>query len=176
MSEKKLLNFIITEGVLLLCLGLGMLLIPKLTPISFANALCFSFLVYGLYKTINGILIRNYAGYFMMNIISGLILFVTGFIILFSAFFDIFPITSLTGLYFITESLTTSAFAFRGRSLLRLRASAFILSLFQLFLGMFVILCIPPSAIWVAGLFAGIDFLLSGVILINIYYGTVYRY
>ncbi len=176
MSEKKILNCILTEGVLLLCLGIGMLLLPKLTPISFVNTLSFSFLLYGLYKTINGVLIRHYAGYFLLNIISGIILFITGFILLFSSFFNIMPVISLLGIYFIIESLTTNAFAFRGRSLLRVRASAFILSLFQLFLGVFTILFVPPSAIWLAGLLGGIDFLLGGIVFMNIYYGTVYRY
>ena len=52
MSEKRLLNFIFIEGALLTLLGLCVLILPKLTSISFGVMLSVAFIVYGFYKII----------------------------------------------------------------------------------------------------------------------------
>ena len=61
MTEKRFLSYVLIEGILLSALGLGMLMLPKITTISFGLMLCLTFVVYGGYKVINAILTRNYS-------------------------------------------------------------------------------------------------------------------
>jgi len=176
MSEKRLLSCILTEGVLLLCLGMGILTLPKITPVSFGLILSVAFLIYGGFKAINSYIMKNYSGHFILNIVAGCILFFTGLVLCFAHVFNIMLIILLIGTYFILESISSSAFAFRGRNLLRFRYSSFVLSFFQLLLGLITITVLPIASLWIIGIMCGIDFLISGVFLINIYFATTYRY
>ena len=69
MTEKKFLSFILTEGIVLTVLGLGMLMLPKLTTLTFGIMICIAFFVYGIYKIVNAALTRNYTRHFILNII-----------------------------------------------------------------------------------------------------------
>ena len=53
MSESKFLSCVLTESLLMLSLGLCMLIIPKITIVSFGLMMCLSFIIYGGYKVIN---------------------------------------------------------------------------------------------------------------------------
>ena len=68
MTEKRFLSFLLTEGILLAALGLGMLILPKITTISFGLMLCLSLIIYGGYKIINAFFTRNYSRHFILNI------------------------------------------------------------------------------------------------------------
>ena len=60
MTEKRFLSYVLTEGILLTILGLAMLMLPKVTTITFGMMICLAFIIYGGYKAINAILTRNY--------------------------------------------------------------------------------------------------------------------
>ena len=47
MTEKKFLSFVLVEGILLMVLGIAMLILPKLTTITFGFLLSLSFIIYG---------------------------------------------------------------------------------------------------------------------------------
>ena len=78
MTEKRFLSFVLIEGILLSVLGLGMLMLPKITTISFGLMLCLTFVIYGGYKVINAILTKNYSRHFILNVVAGLLLFAVG--------------------------------------------------------------------------------------------------
>ena len=59
MTEKRFLSYVLTEGILLTILGLAMLMLPKVTTITFGMMICLAFIIYGGYKAINGILTRS---------------------------------------------------------------------------------------------------------------------
>lgn len=172
MTEKRFLSFVLIEGILLSVLGLGMLVLPKITTISFGLMLCLMFIVYGGYKVINAILTRNYSRHFVLNIVTGLLLFLTGVFLFMAPMFNLLLITSAIGVYFILESISSIAFAVQNKNTLYFWWLAILVGVMQFLLGLIIILGLPSTALWVVGVLAGINFLIAGVVLISMYIST----
>ena len=172
MTEKRFLSFVLIEGILLSVLGLGMLMLPKITTISFGLMLCLTFIVYGGYKVINAILTKNYSRHFVLNVVSGLLLFLTGVFLFMSPMFNLLLITSAIGVYFILESISSIAFAVQNKNTLYFWWLAILVGVMQFLLGLIIILGLPSTALWVVGILAGINFLIAGVVLISMYIST----
>lgn len=174
MTEKRFLSFVLIEGILLSVLGLGMLALPKITTISFGLMLCLTFIVYGGYKVINAILTRNYSRHFVLNIVTGLLLFLTGVFLFMAPMFNLLLITSAIGVYFILESISSIAFAVQNKNTLYFWWLAILVGVMQFLLGLIIILGLPSTALWVVGVLAGINFLVAGVVFISMYLSTKY--
>ncbi len=174
MSENRFLSFILTESILLLCLGLGMLILPKVTIISFGFMMCFSFITYGGYKVINAILTRNFSRHYILDIILGLILFIDGVLLISAPFFDIMLILGLAGVYFILKSISSSSFSIQTRKTLNFWWMCFFLIVPEFLFGIIVIIMLPSAALWLLGILTGMDFILSGMIYLNMYISTKY--
>ena len=174
MTEKRFLSFVLIEGILLSVLGLGMLVLPKITTISFGLLLCLMFIVYGGYKVINAILTRNYSRHFVLNIVTGLLLFLTGVFLFMAPMFNLLLITSAIGVYFILESISSIAFAVQNKNTLYFWWLAILVGVMQFLLGLIIILGLPSTALWVVGVLAGINFLIAGVVFISMYLSTKY--
>ena len=174
MTEKRFLSFVLIEGILLSVLGLGMLMLPKITTISFGLMLCLTFIVYGGYKVINAILTRNYSRHFVLNIVTGLLLFLTGVFLFMAPMFNLLLITSAIGVYFILESISSIAFAVQNKNTLYFWWLAILVGVMQFLLGLIIILGLPSTALWVVGVLAGINFLIAGVVFISMYISTKY--
>lgn len=172
MTEKRFLSFVLIEGILLSVLGLGMLMLPKITTISFGLMLCLTFIVYGGYKVINAILTKNYSRHFVLNVVSGLLLFLTGVFLFMAPMFNLLLITSAIGVYFILESISSTAFAVQNKNTLYFWWLAILVGVMQFLLGLIIILGLPSTALWVVGVLAGINFLIAGVVLISMYIST----
>lgn len=172
MTEKRFLSFVLIEGILLSVLGLGMLMLPKITTISFGLMLCLTFIVYGGYKVINAILTKNYSRHFVLNVVSGLLLFLTGVFLFMAPMFNLLLITSAIGVYFILESISSTAFAVQNKNTLYFWWLAILIGVMQFLLGLIIILGLPSTALWVVGILAGINFLIAGVVLISMYIST----
>lgn len=172
MTEKRFLSFVLIEGILLSVLGLCMLMLPKITTISFGLMLCLTFIVYGGYKVINAILTRNYSRHFVLNIVTGLLLFLTGVFLFMAPMFNLLLITSAIGVYFILESISSIAFAVQNKNTLYFWWLAILVGVMQFLLGLIIILGLPSTALWVVGVLAGINFLIAGVVLISMYIST----
>ena len=69
MSESRFLKFVLIESILLLILGLSMLILPKITMISFGFMMCLSFVVYGGYKLISALMTRFFSRHYILDII-----------------------------------------------------------------------------------------------------------
>ena len=149
MTEKRFLSFVLIEGILLSVLGLGMLMLPKITTISFGLMLCLTFIVYGGYKVINAILTRNYSRHFVLNIVTGLLLFLTGVFLFMAPMFNLLLITSAIGVYFILESISSIAFAVQNKNTLYFWWLAILVGVMQFLLGLIIILGLPSTALWV---------------------------
>ena len=160
------------EGILLSVLGLGMLMLPKITTISFGLMLWLTFIVYGGYKVINAILTKNYSRHFVLNVVSGLLLFLTGVFLFMAPMFNLLLITSAIGVYFILESISSTAFAVQNKNTLYFWWLAILVGVMQFLLGLIIILGLPSTALWVVGVLAGINFLIAGVVLISMYIST----
>lgn len=174
MTEKRFLSFVLIEGILLSVLGLGMLMLPKITTISFGLMLCLTFIVYGGYKVINAILTRNYSRHFVLNVVAGLLLFLTGVFLFMAPMFNLLLITSAIGVYFILESISSIAFAVQNKNTLYFWWLEILVGVMQFLLGLIIILGLPSTALWVVGVLAGINFLIAGVVFISMYLSTKY--
>ncbi len=174
MTEKRFLSFILTEGILLAALGLGMLILPKITTISFGLMLCLSLIIYGGYKIINAFFTRNYSRHFILNIFLGALLFIVGIFLFMAPMFNLVLITSGIGVYFVLESVAATAFALQNKGTLYFWWANILVSIMQFLLGLIIILGLPSTALWVVGVLIGINFLIAGMVLISMYIGTKY--
>lgn len=174
MTEKRFLSYVLIEGILLSALGLGMLMLPKITTISFGLMLCLTFVVYGGYKVINAILTRNYSRHFILNILVGLLLFLVGVFLFMAPMFNLILITSAIGVYFILESISSTAFAVQNKNTLYFWWLEILVGVMQFLLGLIIILGLPSTALWVVGILAGVNFLIAGIVLISMYLSTKY--
>ncbi len=174
MTEKRFLSFVLVEGILLTALGLCMLLLPKITSITFGLMVCLCFIIYGIYKSINAFLMRNYIRHYLLNIILGLILAISGVILFVSPMFNLLIITSIIGIYFILESISSMAFSIQNRKTLYFWWLGFVIAVLQFLLGLIIIIGLPSTALWVLGVLAGINFLSAGLALISMSVATKY--
>ncbi len=174
MTEKRFLSFVLVEGILLSALGLAMLMLPKITTISFGLMLCLTFIIYGGYKVINAILTRNYSRHFVLNIVAGALLFLTGVFLFMAPMFNLILITSAIGVYFILESIASIAFAVQNKNTLYFWWLEILVGIMQFLLGLIIVLGLPSTALWVVGILAGINFLIAGVVFISMYLSTKY--
>ena len=174
MTEKRFLSYVLIEGILLSALGLGMLMLPKITTISFGLMLCLTFVVYGGYKVINAILTMNYSRHFILNILAGLLLFLVGVFLFMAPMFNLILITSAIGVYFILESISSTAFAVQNKNTLYFWWLEILVGVMQFLLGLIIILGLPSTALWVVGILAGVNFLIAGIVLISMYLSTKY--
>lgn len=174
MSESKFLSYVLTESILLLCLGLGMLILPKITIISFGFMMCLSFIIYGGYKVISALLTKNFSRHVFLDIIVGLILFISGVLLFAAPIFDIMVIVGLSGVYFILKSISSSAFCVQTRKTLNFWWMCLFLAILELMFGILVIILLPSAALWLIGVLVGMDFILSGMVYMNMYISTKY--
>ena len=174
MSENRFLSFVLTESILLLSLGLGMLILPKISVISFGFMMCLSFIIYGGYKVICSILTKNLSRHFILDIIIGLILFINGVLLFVAPVFDIMLIIGLAGVYFILKSISSFAFTVQTHKTLNFWWVSLFLAVLELAFGVIVIIMLSSAALWLIGVLTGIDFILSGIAYMNMYISTKY--
>lgn len=176
MTEKKFLGFVLTEGILLTVLGIVMLMIPKVTTATFGLVLSVVLMVYGAFKVLNSIISRNYTRHFVYNLFLGLILIAIGVLLLNAPYLSLLLITSFIAVYFILESISTWAFSVQNRKILNFWWAGIPVSIFQFLLGLIILLGLPQTALWVVGVFVGINFLITGCVIISTYLATKYSY
>ena len=174
MSESRFLSCVLTESILLLVLGLGMLILPKITMISFGLMICLSFIIYGGYTVINALVTKNFSQHFILNIILGIILFVSGILLFTVHVLDIMIIIGLCGVYFILKSLSSSAFSVQTRKTLNFWWLSLFLAIPEFLFGLFIIIMLPSAAMWLIGVVVGLDFILSGMVYMNMFISTKY--
>ena len=176
MTEKKFLKFVLIEGIVLTILGISMLMLPKISSLTFGVMICIGFIIYGFYKTINAFLTKNYTRHYILNIILGIMLSTLGILLFLSPMFNLIIITSIIGIYFLLESLSSTAFAIQTRKTLYLWWANLIVAILQFFIGFTIIIGLPYTALWVIGTLAGINFLIAGMILISLFISNKYVY
>lgn len=169
MTEKKFLSFILTEGILLAILGLGMLMLPKITTMTLGLMMCLSFVIYGGYKAINAFLTRNYTPHFLLNIILGILLFLIGIFLFMAPMFNLILLTSAIGVYFLLESIASTAFAIQNRNTIYFWWVSIFVAVLQFLIALIIILGLPSTALWVIGILAGVNFLITGMAMISLY-------
>ena len=175
MSEKKFLQYVLLEGILLISFGLVILLLPKISMLSFGFALCLSFIFWGGYKFISSYLVKNYSGHYFLDTLIAALLTIMGIILFFIPYIDTMLIIGLIGIYFILQGLSSSAFGVQIKGTMSLWKLLFIASVSEFLFGLVVIITLPSQAFWFAGVLCGLDFLVRGIIISNIYIISKYN-
>lgn len=176
MSEKRFLNFILTEGILLSILGITMLILPKITSLTLGIMLSITLMIYGGYKAINAFFTRNYLRHYILNILLGILIFALGLVLFMSPMFNLILLTGLIGIYLLIESISSTAFGVQNRKTLYFWWADIFVGIIQFLLGLIIILGLPSTSIWVIGTLVGINFLISGMIMISMFISTKYIY
>ena len=112
MTEKRLLNFIFIEGLLLTILGLCVLILPKLTELSFGVMLSSAFITYGLYKIITSIINKSYISNIVWSIFLGVFILTIGILLLMVPKVSLLWLVALIGVFFLLESISSIAFIY----------------------------------------------------------------
>lgn len=176
MTEKRFLNFVSIEGILLFVLGLGMLMFPKLTSLTFGLMICIGLIVYGIYKIAHAIVTRKYERHFVLNIVIGALIAALGIVLLCIPQMNLLIITSILGVYFLIESISNTAFAFQSRNNFHMWWVVFLIAIMQFIFGLIVILGLPMTSMWVVGMLLGINFVVAGMGLISFWLANRYAY
>ena len=163
MSEKRLLNFIFIEGLLLTILGLCILIIPKLTSLTFGVMLSAAFITYGLYKIITSFINKNYLSNIIWCIFMGAYILTIGILLLLVPKISLLWLIALIGIFFILECISSAAFMAKVRSLFNFIGCKGFVAMLLFIIGLIIILGLPVMSFWVVALLSGIALLTKGL-------------
>ncbi|MBQ7764252.1 DUF308 domain-containing protein [bacterium] len=163
MSEKRFLSFIFIEGLLLTILALCVLILPKLTSLSFGVMLSVAFITYGLYKIIVSFINKIYLSNILWSIFLGVYILTIGILLLLVPKISLLWLIALIGVFFLLESISTAAFVSQTRNMFNsINCKAF--AGFILFIaGLIIILGLPVMSFWAVVMLSGIALLTKGM-------------
>jgi len=163
MSEKRFLNFVFIEGTILMILGLCVLILPKLTSVSFGVMLSSIFIAYGIYKIITSIINKNYSSNLAWSLILGIFITTIGILLLLVPKINLLWLIALIGVFFLLESISSTVFMANVRNLFNFWGCKFF-SAFVLFLvGLIIVLGLPSMSFWLVAVLSGVAFVVKGM-------------
>lgn len=169
MSEKRFLSFIFIEGIILTILSLCILILPKLTSITFGVMLSSAFIVYGLWKIIISILNRNYTTSVIWNVFLGALILVIGILLLFVPKISLLWLIALTGVYFLLESISATVFVSQIRNVLNSWGCKYFAAFILFLIGLIIVISVPVIAFWAVAILCGTGFLIKGMSKITLF-------
>ena len=175
MSEKRFLSFIFLEGIILTILGLCILIIPKLTELSFGIMLSSAFISYGIYKIIHSLVNKNFARNFLMELFLGAFILTLGILLLLVPRISLLWLIALIGVYFILDSLSTSAFISQIRNMYNFWGCKLVCAVIMAIIGIFIVIGLPAMSFWLVAILCGMGFLVKGMSKIALYNANKYN-
>ena len=163
MSEKRFLSFMFIEGAILTVLGLCILILPKLTSLTFGVMLSSAFIAYGLYKLIISFVNRNYTMNIFWNVFLAIYIITIGVLLLLVPKISLLWLIALTGIYFLLESISSTVFIAQIRSIFNFWGYKFINSTILFLIGLIIVLGLPVMSFWVVAILSGLAFLVKGM-------------
>ena len=163
MSEKKFLGFMFIEGILLTTLGLCILILPKLTSLTFGVMLSSAFIAYGIFKIITSFINKNAATCTLWNIFLGVYLTTIGILYLLVPKVSLLWLVALTGIYFILESISSTAFMSQIRNIFNFWGCKYFASIVLFLIGLIIVVGLPAISFWGVCILCGIGFLIKGM-------------
>ena len=163
MSEKRFLNCIMIEGFVLIILGLCILILPKLTYLSFGVMLSVAFISYGIYKIFHSLINKKYHQCFVLALLLGVFLTTLGILLLIVPKISLLWLIALIGTYFLLDSMLTSSYAAQIRSIYCFWWLKLISALILFAIGLIVILGLPIMSFWFVTMLSGIALLFKGM-------------
>ena len=163
MSEKRFLNFIFVEGLLLTILGLSVLILPKLTSMTFGVMLSSALIVYGLYKLMISFINKNYISNFLWSMFIALFILTIGILLLMVPKVSLLWLIALIGIFFLLESVSSAAFATQMRNVFNLVGCKGFAAIVMFLVGLIIIIGIPIMSFWVVAILSALALLVKGL-------------
>ena len=163
MSERRFLNFVFTEGMLLIILGLCVLILPKLTSLTFGVMLSSAFITYGLYKAVMAIFNRNYISNIFWSIFLGLYILTIGILLLFVPKINLLWLIALIGVYFLLETISSTVFISKVRSIFNYIGCKCFSAIILFLISLIIIITLPLMSFWTVAILSGIAMLIKGM-------------
>lgn len=151
----------IVLGVLMVLLGIAAIAEPFIATIAITVVLSWTILVVGIVRIVHALQAREKRG-FWPNLAIGILYVIAGFLLITNIFGAALSLTLALGVVIFAEGVFEVIAAFQSR---REPNWGWVLfsGIMAIILAILILYQWPFSAIWVLGLFAGINFLLTGV-------------
>lgn len=169
MSEKKLFCLMSIEGLLLLILGFCILILPKLTPLSFNVMVSSSLIVYGIYRFVASIINNNRFYNIFCEIVLGVYITVIGILLLCVPNINILWLIALIGVYLILDSMQTFVFAEKIKNTFKLWNCKFFSATLIFIAGIAILISLPDMEFITVSILTGIYFVLKGTVKRTLY-------
>ena len=155
----------VTEGVLLIVLGLIALAIPPLASLAITILLGWLFLVSGIIGIATSFMARHAPG-FWWSLLSAIIGIIAGLVLLAWPLSGTVSLTLVLILFFMIEGIATIMYAIEHRRGLSGRWGWMLMSgIIDLILAAIVFAGLPATALWAPGVLVGINMVFGGVAL-----------
>ena len=163
MSEKRFLNFIFIEGVILTVLGLCILILPKLTEMTFGVMLSSAFIAYGLYKVITSIINKNYILNILWSIFLGVFILTLGILLLLIPKISLLWLVALIGVFFLLESVSSVAFMAHVKNVFNYIGCKAFAAIVLFLVGITIVLGLPIISFWAVAILSGVALTVKGM-------------
>jgi uncharacterized membrane protein HdeD (DUF308 family) len=156
------------EGIVLVLLGIGALIIPAFASLAVAIFLGWLFVIGGIVGLATSLSGRHAAGSFW-SLASSIVTVAAGGLILVWPAAGAFSLTIVIAAYLVADGFIMMMLAIEHRRRLASRWSwLFLNGALDVVLAVLIVWLLPQSALWVLGLIVGIDFLFGGGALIAV--------
>jgi uncharacterized membrane protein HdeD (DUF308 family) len=166
-SIKSHWKLFLVEGIVLVLLGIGAILVPVIASLAVSIFLGWLFLIGGIVGAVTTLMGRHAPG-FWWSLISAIITIVAGLYLVGWPFTGAVSLTIVLAAYLVAEGIASMLFAYEHRRQLTARWGwLFLNGIIDLFLAGIIIWLLPFAAVWALGLIIGIDFIFGGASLIG---------
>jgi uncharacterized membrane protein HdeD (DUF308 family) len=155
------------EGIVLMILGAAAIFVPTLATLAIAIFLGWLFLISGVLGIVTTFWLRRAPG-FWWSLLSAILGIVVGILLIGWPVSGAISLTLVLTAFFVIEGVLSILFALEHRRALSGRWGWLVLNgVIDLFLAAVIIAGLPGTAVWVLGLFVGIDLVFGGLALIT---------
>ena len=163
MSEKRFLNCLMAEGILLLVLGICIIVLPKLTALSYGVMIAAAFITYGLYRIFNTFMKKNRGFSMIYGIIIGIYLLTIGVLILLVPNVSLLWLIAFIGIYFIVDGISSAVYSYYIRGRYGFWGSKLFAAIILMLAGIIILLGMPLMSFWMVTMLSGVAFLIKGI-------------
>lgn len=159
---KHAKDFLLTEGIFLILIGLFMIYMCQSTTLILSFMLSIGLFFVGLYRTVNSFILRKELHNPFISIMSAILLTLIGLYLIFHPLFNTLVLTIAVALFFIIESVNSFSAAIEAKGFKQVFWVSLFSGIIQLVLASIILLGLPYTALWLLGLLIGVNFVFSG--------------
>jgi len=157
----------LAEGIVLVLLGIGAIIVPPIAGLAITLLLGWLFLIGGIFGLIVTYYGRDMPGYWW-SLISAALTVLAGLILIARPMQGLLTLTVVLTAFFIIEGIATIMFALAHKRELSGRWGFVVVAgVFDLVIAMMILAGLPGSADWAIGLLVGINMVFGGSSLIS---------